>query len=99
MSKPVVFTFTEDLRDKVEEAVVRRMCNAFENDSECAESLIRYGYPGVEEMTANDLMDEYMNWHGTYSLDENPDDHLLRMMLAEMNSQIFEDTVLKVEGT
>lgn len=90
------FQFSENLADKVREALIDRIADAFQNDTDCAKDSIRYGMKAVDDLDGNELMYEYMNWHGTFSLEENPDDKLLAAMFREINDQKFEEEVLEV---
>jgi hypothetical protein len=89
--------FSEDLKEKAQNKLIHRIINAIENDSDIAEGIIRYGFKAIEDLDGIDLMDEYMNWHGTYSLEENPDDILLERMLREVDSFNFEKEVLNAD--
>lgn len=87
------FEFSENLRKKVEKALVNRIADAWQH-KENVEDFIRHGWEGIDELNCNDLMDEYMNWHGAYSLQECPDDYLLRQMFEEADAYKFEQEVL-----
>jgi len=91
------FKFSENLRDRIEEAMVNRLTDALKSGDDVCESIIRYGYSGICTLPCNELMDEYMNWHGAYSLDECPNDDILRKMIEETNSYNFEKEVLVKE--
>jgi hypothetical protein len=91
------FKFSENLRDKVEEAMVDRLTDALQQGNDVCESIIRSGYSGIDDMPCHELMDEYMNWHGAYSLKECPDDQILRKMIEEWDSYLFEKEVLTKE--
>jgi hypothetical protein len=91
------FKFSEDLRDAVIDALVDRIKNALQNDEDTLLSFVEVGFPGVSQMDGNELMDEYMNWNGTFSLEENPDDVLLRRMFEEQDNYSFEKEVLNEE--
>lgn len=90
------FKFSEDLVERVREALIDRMADAFQNDSDCAKDAIKYGIKAVDDLDGIELMDEYMNWHGTFSLEENPDDKLLAAMFREMDDNKFEEEVLSI---
>jgi hypothetical protein len=91
------FKFSDNLREQVEEAVILRITNAFQSGNDVCEDIIRHGHPGIEDMSCNELMDHYMNWHGAYSLEECPDDEILRKMFNEISAYNFEKEVLLKE--
>jgi hypothetical protein len=91
------FDFSDELRERIEEALVDRIADAWSSSINSKE-YIRSGFPGVEEMSSVDLMDEYMNWHGAYSIEECPDDDILCKMFKEVESYEFEKQVLKEEA-
>lgn len=93
------FKFSESLRDKVIDALLDRMVDAMQSDEDTLRSTLEHGYPAIGDMDGVELMDEYMNWTGTYSIEEDPEDELLRKMIGEVNSAEFEIEVLDVKET
>jgi hypothetical protein len=89
-----IFKFSEELAEQVRDALIDRIADAMQNDKECARSIAEHGHPGVSDLDGNELMDEYMNWHGAFSIEENPDDLLLARMFDEHSTFELEKEVL-----
>lgn len=78
------FKFSEVLLKKVKGVLVDRIADVLDNDHDTRESFAEYGFPGVHDVNGNELLDMYMEWTGIYSLEENPDDELLKTMMLEV---------------
>lgn len=94
MEQKIEFKFSEGLADRIKDALIDRIVDAIQQNNDTARNIAEYGHPNINEMDGVELMDEYMTWHGVWSIEDDPDDTLLCRMIEEHNSFEFEKEAL-----